>query len=103
MSTTQTTPIADQASRQETLIKLLKQHVHVDVLNQEAVDAYVRETGAPVVIMPFGANKCAQFGRDLSRMHSEGLLKRYAAGLTGMSGMGFPRWVYSYQLIDKAA
>lgn len=98
MNTKTYTTVADEASRQETLLKLLKQFGHIDVLNRDAVNAYAEATGAAVKMMPFGADKCPQLGRDLSRMHGAGLVERCATGLTGMAGMGFPRWVYSYHL-----
>ncbi|WOI47704.1 hypothetical protein [Acidovorax sp. BLS4] len=70
----------------------------VDVLNREFVDAYAEATGAPVQVMPYGADKCRQLGRDLSWMAAQGRLLRCRTGLCGMAGMGFPRWVWTYRL-----
>ena len=90
--------------RYDWIEKYLRQHgtdsapASVDVLNRYFVDDYVTATGATALVMPFGANRCVQLGRDLSAMHTLGLLRRYTSGLEGLSGMGFPRWVYSYRL-----
>lgn len=70
----------------------------VDVLDTNFVCDYIDATNAPCAIMPYGAPKCSQLGRDLSEMHAAGILTRYATGLQGMAGMGFPRWVYVYRL-----
>jgi hypothetical protein len=72
----------------------------LDVLNRDFVDAYSDATQAKVAVMMFGANKCPQLGQDLASLYREGLLNRQPAGLTGMAGMGFPRWVYSYSLTE---
>jgi hypothetical protein len=69
-----------------------------DVLDREFVEGYVDATGAKVKVMPFGADKCAQLGRDLSAMFRAGRLSRWANGIWGGSSEGFPRWVYSYSL-----
>jgi hypothetical protein len=71
----------------------------VDVLDRGFVDAYERACKPKqVFIMPFGANKIPQLGRDLGEMYSRGTLTRHASGLTQMRGMGFPAWVYVYRL-----
>jgi hypothetical protein len=69
-----------------------------DVLNAHFVDAYLEEFKPRFAEMPFGAHKCPQLGRDLTRMHREGTLTRSTSGISGMAGMGFPRWVYTYKL-----
>jgi hypothetical protein len=71
---------------------------YVDVLDAEFVDAFAEATGAKVVVMPYGADKCGQLGRDLSAMFKAGRLGRWACGIWGGSGEGFPKWVYSYHL-----
>jgi hypothetical protein len=70
----------------------------VDVVNSDFVDAYVEATGARHAVQPYGAAKCPQLGRDLSAMKRAGTLKRFRCGLQGMGGMGFPRWVWVYEL-----
>lgn len=73
--------------------------VSVDVLYADFVDDYEEATGAKTVPQPFGACKCRQLGRDLGRMYKKGILTRWASGLpSGDSSMGFPKWVWSYQL-----
>jgi len=69
----------------------------VDVLNSAFVDAYVEATGANVRIMLWGANKCAQLGRDLTTMFHSRQLKRGRVGLGGNWQPGFPKWVWSYK------
>lgn len=73
---------------------------YVDVLNKHFVECYVDATGAKEVVQFFGAPKCPQLGRDLGQMYRMGTLKRHATGLApGDSYMGFPKWVWSYQLV----
>lgn len=75
----------------------------VDILNADFVTDYVEATGTKrYSIMPYGADKCSQLGEDLSAMYRKGLLDRSTVGIDGMSGMGFPRWVYSYSLKKEA-
>jgi len=69
----------------------------VDVVNRDFVRAYCDATNAPHDVMPYGADKCAMLGRDMSEMHTKGLLTRGRTGIEGMGGMGFPRWVFSYR------
>ena len=71
----------------------------VDVLDRHFVDAYTEACKPRVcLVMPYGANKVPQLGRDLSKMYDMGMLKRYIIGIDGLAGQGFPRWVYSYRL-----
>jgi hypothetical protein len=71
---------------------------NVDVLDAAFVDDFVEVTGLKVAVMPYGADKCPQLGRDLSAMFKAGRLTRWANGIWGGSGEGFPKWVYSYSL-----
>lgn len=71
----------------------------IDVLNRYFVDDYISATGATADPMPFGADRCRQLGRDLSRMYRSGLLTREVCGLRGME-WGFPKWVYVYRLTE---
>lgn len=74
----------------------------VDVLDAYFVDDYADFADAKCTVMPFGAAKCPQLGRDLTALHKEGKLKRNPTGLWNMAGMGFPRWVYTYKLADRS-
>lgn len=94
------TKIAPPAQRRIVLLRLAQREHTLDVVNRYAVDDYAAQTGAPVMVMPFGANKCPMMGRDLGAMFKDGLLCRHASGLWNMAGMGFPRWVWSYRLTD---
>lgn len=67
-----------------------------DVLAADFVNDYIVATGAGVHLMPYGAHKCPQLGRDLARMFKEGYLSRTRVGIQGFAGMGFPHWVYNY-------
>lgn len=69
-----------------------------DVVNSDFVEDYIEATGARHWVQPYGAATCRQLGRDLSAMKRAGTLKRFRVGLQGMGGMGFPRWVWSYEL-----
>jgi len=82
----------------ETFLKNDGVHATVDVLHRDFVDRYIDATNAKFYAMPYGAHKCPQLGRDLSEMYAAGRLRRWTLGLDGMSGYGFPRWVYVYRL-----
>lgn len=79
----------------------LHEHASVDVLDQAFVDDYLDATGAVHSVMMYGAHKCPSLGRDLSSMALKGFLNRGRVGLPGMSGEGFPSWVYSYRLTEQ--
>lgn len=71
----------------------------VTVLDTDFVVAYIEYTRAKFQLMPFGAPKCPQLGRDLSRMAVLCQLERYATGIGGgLCFQGFPRWIYTYAL-----
>lgn len=72
----------------------------VDVLNQPFSDAYLLVTKALCVPQAFGAHKCPQLGRDLSRMKTEGSLVRRRVGIRGFAGQGFPKWAWVYELAE---
>lgn len=75
-----------------------QRHRSVDVLNSEFVDDYLAATSARFYAMPYGAHKCPQLGADLATLYRERRLARWSTGIQGMSGMGFPAWVYTYRL-----
>lgn len=68
----------------------------LDILNRDFVDNYVVSTNAKYSVMIYGANKCPQLGLDLANMVKLGMIKRNRLGIDGMSGMGFPKWVWAY-------
>jgi hypothetical protein len=70
----------------------------VDVCDRDFVVAYHEATGVAVQWLAYGAPRCPQLGRDLAKMHKDYILKRSRAGIEGMSGMGFPKWVWIYAL-----
>lgn len=71
----------------------------VDVLNRYFVDDYVAATGAKIIPTNWGADHCAQLGRDLSAMSRRGILSRRRIGLSnGNWQPGFPKWVWCYAL-----
>jgi hypothetical protein len=77
-------------------------HEVVDILDSDFVCGYVDATDASVQFQHLGAPRCAQLGRDLSKMFAAGRLARSPAALpSGDASMGFPKWVYSYSLIEK--
>lgn len=74
----------------------------VDVLNQDFVIAYCEATGVACGWQFFGAPKCPQLGQDLSAMKNGGYLSRTTAGIgDGLSGQGFPKWVWHYRLSSR--
>ncbi|HEX5426544.1 MAG TPA: hypothetical protein VFW94_23555 [Candidatus Acidoferrales bacterium] len=90
-------------ARRRWLIAYLRDHKRGDVLNANFVDEYLKATGASFYPMSFGAHRCPALGRDLARMYTEGTLARKRIGIYGLSGKGFPRWVYVYELSDFLA
>lgn len=70
----------------------------VDVLNADFVQDYILATDASFRVQMYGAHKCPQLGRDLSRLAAQRRLKRARTPIEGMAGMGFPTWVWSYRL-----
>lgn len=73
----------------------------VNILDSDFVDAYAEATGAKLRYVAYGAHKCAMLSRDLQRMKKEKKLIRHREGLWNMAGMGFPRWVFVYDLPKK--
>lgn len=71
----------------------------VDVLHRRFVEAYVKATGSHVNPVAWGADKCRQLGADLSAMKRLGELRRFRIGLGFNWQPGFPKWVWSYELV----
>ena len=84
------------------LLQWVKKYRFADVLNSDLVDDYEHATGAKVDVVPWGANKCPQLGRDLAYMAKCGALKRWRNGLSGGWQPGFPTWVWSYEIGNAA-
>lgn len=93
-----------RAARESWILSYLRKNAgeSVDVLNRAFVEAYVTATGASALLMPFGADKCRQLGRDLSRLSVEGYLSRGRIGLPMMEA-GFPKWVWVYSITESGA
>ncbi len=81
--------------------RVLQRGPSVDVLNRSFVDDYVEATGAQTKVMPYGADKCPQLGRDLAAMARKGRFRRFTPGLQGLVSEGFPRWVWSYRWLGR--
>lgn len=73
------------------------------MLDRHFVDAYVEATGARADLVPYGADKCRQLGRDLSAMAAQGRLRRGRVSIAGLAGQGFPTCVWSYRLVADPA
>jgi hypothetical protein len=90
------------SDRRKWIIKRIAQEPGgvVDVCNNDFVRDYIDATGASYRETMWGAPKCPQLGRDLSRMalRFPKPLKRARTGLWNMAGLGFPRWVWSYRV-----
>ena len=84
--------------RYEWIAEYLKIARLVDILNNDFVCAYIEATNAPAAYQPYGAPKCPQLSRDLQAMTKAYTLKRSRSGIEGMGGMGFPTWVWVYEL-----
>ncbi|AXQ68945.1 hypothetical protein HOU00_gp180 [Caulobacter phage CcrPW] len=70
----------------------------VDVCSADFVNDYLDATKASAYIQPYGAHRCPSLGRDLSALYKQRRLKRERSSIEGMGGMGFPTWVWCYQL-----
>ena len=84
--------------RRAWLLRAIATEKFVDVLNTHFVDDYVNATGAKVIVMTWGANRCRLLSSDLMRMHNAGLLQKHRIGLGCNWQPGFPKWVNSYSL-----
>ena len=70
----------------------------VDTLNRQLVVQYAYITGAKVDERIIGADKCRLLASDLRDLWKLGRCTRYTSGIEGLSGQGFPKWVWSYRL-----
>lgn len=71
----------------------------VDILNSDFVVDYCEANEVPAAVQWFGAPKCKTLGADLGRLFREGYLTRGRVGISdGLSGQGFPKWVYNYRV-----
>lgn len=71
-------------------------------MNSKLVDEYEKEFKSKVDIMIYGTNRCKDLGKTLSAGYKLGLLKRSVIGLSnGVWSVGFPKWVYVYELNYK--
>jgi hypothetical protein len=73
---------------------------YVDTLCADFVDAYIEYSEVSFKPMVLGAHRCDQLAADLKKLCDQGYLQRHASGVQGMSGMGFPKWIWSYRLTN---
>lgn len=84
------------------VVNWMKANQYADVMNSKLVDEYEEEFKVKIDVMMFGANKCKDLGKTLSYGYKIGLFKRKVFGLTnGAWHVGFPKWVYVYELQSK--
>ena len=69
----------------------------VDMLDRYFVEAFAEKFGVATKTMVLGAPKCRKLSEVLRALHFLRYLDRYPQGIDGMSGMGFPKWVYRYR------
>ena len=94
----------EKGKRHEWILNWIKNYGEpVDVLNTYFVDAYIKATKANYSVRMYGANYCPQLGGDLLAMTKACLLKRRRTGIQGFGAMGFPRWVWSYEIAAAEA
>jgi hypothetical protein len=87
-----------ERDRWQWLLEWMRCHGAADVLNADLVWAYVEATGAKHQLLMVGAPRCRQLVADLGSMSRLGYAKRRTTGVgDGLSGQGFPRWVWSYR------
>lgn len=92
-----------KARRHEWIINYLfkrttSQKYTVDVLHSDFVCDYCDELEVKCGMCFYGAPKCPQLGRDLAELEKMGKLVRSRTGVSGVAGMGFPKWVWVYKL-----
>lgn len=69
----------------------------INHLNSKLVDWAEKELGFSTQPQPYGADGCPALRRLLAWGYRNGYLRRYRVNMTGMRGMGFPSWIYSYE------
>lgn len=77
---------------------LLQHNGATDVTDVAFQEAFAKEFNASFIEKMYGAQPCPLAQRVLRRMWDDYRLRRSIIGLPEMSGMGFPKWVYSYSL-----
>jgi hypothetical protein len=92
-----------KSDRHAWIIKAIteRRYVSADVLSTDFVTDFAQDNEVNTRIQMFGAPKCDRLGEDLADLYKSGQLTRHATGLTGMAGMGFPPWVYVYDIPKK--
>jgi len=84
--------------KQQTFIyTYLHQHTSVDACNEHFHDEFHRRFGGKRVAKLWGAHPVLKAQRLLSEMVMKGYLIRHREPLIEM-GMGFPNWLYVYEL-----
>lgn len=88
------------AERKKWLLDYIaKEASGIDILNSDFVVDYCEANEVKAAAQWFGAPKCKTLGADLGRLFREGYLTRGRVGINdGLSGQGFPKWVYNYRL-----
>lgn len=84
--------------RYNIILNYIRLNGPVDCLNKDFVDYYLENVEVKCFIQMYGAHKCPQLARDLAKMKKDFRLARKRVGIEGMTGMGFPRWVWSYRM-----
>ena len=74
-----------------------KGYNNVDILDKEFVIEYVAKFNFKFYDVAYGAPKCPQLSKDLSKMAKIGYLKRRKTAIT-MPLQGMPKWAYVYSI-----
>lgn len=87
------------AEREAFILEYLRTHGQTDVLDSLFHDMYAKRfPGYKRNHYMIGASPVQQAMRDLKRMYKQAILKRSPIGIGNLSGMGFPKWVYTYSI-----
>jgi len=70
----------------------------VDILNRDFVEEYINKFHPVYKPTMYGADKCRDLSRVLKIGYDRGIFDRKTCGVQGMWGLGFPKWVYSYNI-----
>lgn len=69
----------------------------LDTLNSHLVDDYAERLHVARQFMMIGAHRCSQLAADLRELWKRGYMTRWASGVGGLAGMGFPKWIWMYK------
>jgi len=84
------------------ILRYVRDRGPVDMLNTDFVVSYAEAFGAALKWQTLGAPKCRELSAALGNLHWWRWIDRFTSGIgDGYSGMGFPKWIYSYKMNEE--